>query len=36
MIHGVSDFFKVGITQTHKIYEKDGVELCDYYLKFDR
>ena len=36
MINGVSDFFKVGIIQTHKIYEKDGVELCDYYLKFDR
>ena len=36
MINGVSDYFGVGISQTHKIYEKDGVELCDYYLTFDQ
>jgi hypothetical protein len=34
MINGVSDHFGVAISQTNKVYQKDGVELCDFYLKF--
>lgn len=34
LIDGVAEYFSVPITQNHKIYEKDGLEFCDFSLIF--
>lgn len=34
LIEGVADYFGVPIEQSHKIYENNGKELCDFHLKF--
>ncbi|TBR19717.1 MAG: hypothetical protein EPO57_02815 [Chitinophagaceae bacterium] len=34
LIDGVGDYFKVPIRQSRKVYEKDGVEVCDFELEF--
>ncbi len=34
LIDGVGEFFKSPIQQTHKIYQKNGAELCDFELTF--
>lgn len=35
LINGVSDSFGVPIKQSHKIYTKEGIEYCDFYLIFE-
>ena len=35
LIDGVSAYFNNPIHQTHKIYQKNGDEFCDFYLKFE-
>lgn len=34
LLDGVGEFYKVPIQQTHKIYQKNGTELCDFELTF--
>lgn len=34
LLDGVGEFYKVPIQQTHKIYQKNGKELCDFELTF--
>ncbi len=34
LLDGVGEFFNVPIKQTHKIYQKNGEELCDFELTF--
>lgn len=34
LIDGVGDYFNKPITQSHRIYEKDGNEYCDFHLQF--
>ncbi len=35
LINGVSDYFNKPIHQTHKIYQKNGNEFCDFHLNFE-
>ncbi len=34
LINGVGTYFKYTITQTNRIYQKDGNEFCDFHLQF--
>lgn len=34
LIDGVANFFEIPIQQSHKIYKKDEIEYCDFYLIF--
>ena len=34
LINGVAGYFEQPITQSHRVYDKNGVEYCDFHLKF--